>query len=70
MRRLRHYARLLAVQMRTSLTLAVQYRFDFFLEGALALFWLAITLIPLLVVNSRRESVAGWSFPEALVVVG
>ena len=70
MRPLRHYARLLAVQMRTSLTLAVQYRFDFFLEGALALFWLAITLIPLLVVYSRRESVAGWSFPEALVVVG
>jgi len=56
--------------MRTSLTLAVQYRFDFFLEGALALFWLAITLIPLLVVYSRRESVAGWSFAEALVVVG
>jgi ABC-2 type transport system permease protein len=70
MRILRRYAGLLAVQMRTSFTLAVQYRFDFVLEGALALLWLAITLIPLLVVFSRRESVVGWSYPEALVVVG
>jgi len=70
MRSFRRYARLLAVQMRTSFTLAAQYRFDFFLEGGLALFWLVITLIPLLVVFSRRDAVAGWSYPEALVVVG
>lgn len=70
MRTLRRYARLLAVQMRISGSLALQYRFDFFLEGALALFWLAITLVPLLVVYARRESVAGWTYPEALVVVG
>ena len=64
------YARLLAVQIRTSFTLAVQYRFDFFAEGMLAVVWLAITLVPLAVVYARRTSVAGWSYPEALVVVG
>jgi ABC-2 type transport system permease protein len=69
-RLLRRYARLLAVQLRTSFTLAVQYRFDFFIEGALALLWLGITLVPLLVVYARRTTVAGWSYPEALVVVG
>lgn len=69
-RTLRRYARLLAVQLRTSFALAVQYRFDFFVEGVLALFWLGITLVPLLVVYQRRNSVAGWSYPEALVVVG
>jgi ABC-2 type transport system permease protein len=70
MRTLRRYLRLLAVQVRTSLTLSVQYRFDFFVEGALALVWLAVTLVPLLVVYARRSSVAGWSYPEAMVVVG
>jgi ABC-2 type transport system permease protein len=70
MRTLRRYLRLLTVQVRTSLTLSVQYRFDFFVEGALALVWLGVTLVPLLVVFSRRSSVAGWSYPEAMVVVG
>jgi len=70
MQTLRRYSRLLTVQLRTSFALAVQYRFDFFIEGALALFWLGITLVPLLVVYQRRDSVAGWSYPEALVVVG
>jgi ABC-2 type transport system permease protein len=67
---LRRYARLLQVQLRTSFVLAVQYRFDFFVEGALALFWLGITLVPLLVVFQRRDQIAGWGYPEALVVVG
>jgi ABC-2 type transport system permease protein len=69
-RSLRRYARLLFVQLRTSFTLAVQYRFDFFIEGVLALVWLGITLVPLMVVFARRTTVAGWSYPEALVVVG
>lgn len=70
MGQLRRYARLLLVQLRTSLTLAVQYRFDFFVEGALALLWLAITIVPLVIVFGKRANVAGWTFPEALVVLG
>jgi ABC-2 type transport system permease protein len=69
-RRLRRYARLFLVQLRTSFALAVQYRFDFFIEGVLALLWLGITLVPLMVVFAQRTTVAGWSYPEALVVVG
>jgi ABC-2 type transport system permease protein len=64
---LRRYARLLSLQLRTSFTLAVQYRFDFFIEGVLALLWLGITLVPLMVVFARRATVAGWSYPEFLV---
>ncbi len=67
---LRRYGRLLRVQLRTSFVLAAQYRFDFLVEGALALFWLGITLVPLLVVYQRRSQVAGWSYPDALTVVG
>ncbi len=32
--------------------------------------WMGVTLVPLLVVFGTRASVAGWSFPEMLVVLG
>jgi ABC-2 type transport system permease protein len=64
------YARLLALQLRISLTLGAQYRFDFLVRGAMALFWIAVALIPLVAVFQHRSQVAGWSYPEALVVVG
>lgn len=67
---MRRYLRLLAVQLRTSAALAMQYRVEFLVEGGLALFWMTWSLVPILVVFGRREAVAGWSFEEALVVVG
>jgi ABC-2 type transport system permease protein len=70
MRALRRYLRLLRVQLRTSATLAVQYRTEFVLKGVMSLFWLAITIAPLAVVYGQRTSVAGWSYPQALVVLG
>lgn len=67
---LSRYARLLAVQFRTSAVTAIQYRFDFIVEGAIALLWMGVTLVPILVVFSVRERVADWTYGEALVVVG
>jgi ABC-2 type transport system permease protein len=64
------YARLLRIQLRMSATTALQYRAEFLLKGVMALFWLAITIAPLAVVYSQRPAVAGWSFPESLVVLG
>jgi len=64
------YLRLLAVQLRASTALALQYRLEFLGQGALALFWAATALVPLLVVYTGRDGVAGWSFEEALVVMG
>lgn len=66
----RRYFGLLGVQIRTSVTTAMQYRTDFLLRGALALFWLLVTMAPLLVVFAHRQSVAGWTYAEALVVLG
>jgi ABC-2 type transport system permease protein len=63
------YARLLGVQLRASLQLAVQYRVEFLLGGLMAAFWTLWNLVPLFVVWGRRPTVAGWSFPEALLVV-
>jgi len=63
------YARLFGIQLRTSLLLAMQYRLQFFLDGVMSLFWTASALVPLLVLFGSRSSVAGWTWPEALLVV-
>jgi ABC-2 type transport system permease protein len=63
------YVRLLGVQLRASLLLVLQYRLDFFVQAALSLFWVAISLVPLIVLFGQRSNVAGWTWPEALVVV-
>jgi ABC-2 type transport system permease protein len=64
------YARLLRVQLRTSTIGAMQYRADFVVRGLIALLWIAVALVPIVVVFGARREVAGWSFPDALVVVG
>ena len=61
--------RLVGVQLRASLQLAMQYRTDFLVGGAMALFENGWSLAPVLVVYQRRTSVAGWTFPEALLVI-
>jgi ABC-2 type transport system permease protein len=69
LRFLTRYAGLFGVQLRMSTVAAMQYRVDFLVRGLIAFLWSALTLIPLLVVFGVRKQVAGWSFPEALVVV-
>ncbi len=64
------YLRLLGIQLRASTAVAMQYRLDFLVQGALALFWTSWSLVPILVVFGNRRGVAGWSFEEALVVIG
>lgn len=63
------YLRLLGVQLRTSALLGMQYRVDFLLDAAMALFWTASSLVPLLVLFHSRDRIGGWSWPEALLVV-
>lgn len=64
------YLRLLGTQLRASILLGLQYRADFLLDGFVEVFWMATTLVPLLVVFGMRRTVAGWSFPESLMVMG
>lgn len=64
------YTRLFGVQLRTSLALGMQYRLDFLIEGVVSIFWLGVTLVPLIVLFDRRPTIAGWTYDEALVVVG
>jgi ABC-2 type transport system permease protein len=64
------YARLFWLQLRTSLTTGMQYRWDFVIDGAMSLFWAAMALLPLWVFGGERRAVAGWTYPEMIVVVG
>jgi ABC-2 type transport system permease protein len=64
------YVRLFWNQVRASLLLAMQYRLDFVLDGVVEVFWIAAATVPLLVVFGARSTVAGWSFGEALMVMG
>jgi ABC-2 type transport system permease protein len=66
----RRYLRLLGAQVRASLLVAMQYRWDFLVDGVIETFWTVTALIPLIVVYGARPSIAGWSFGEALVVAG
>ena len=55
------YLRLLAIQLRTSVVLSMQYRADFLLDGFIEVFWMATAIIPLFVVFHVRDVIAGWS---------
>ena len=63
------YFKLAAVQLRISAAQAIAYRADFLIEGVMAAAWMAIALLPYLVLYSDRSSVAGWDEPSALVVI-
>jgi ABC-2 type transport system permease protein len=64
------YLRLLGVQLRASTAAAMQYRVEFLVGGVLALFWTSWSIVPIVVVFGGRTAIAGWTFEEALVVVG
>jgi len=64
------YLQLLGVQFRASAASAMQYRAAFLVEGVLSLFWAGWSLVPVLVLFGHRPMLRGWSFEEALVVMG
>jgi ABC-2 type transport system permease protein len=61
---------LVLTQLRASFLVSAAYRVDFLVDGAIEILWTSTALAPLLVVYGERASVAGWTFGEALVVVG
>ena len=66
----RVYWRLILSQLRLALMLAMQYRVEFIANMFVGLFWLGITLVPVVVLFDNRRTVAGWSWPDALLVLG
>ncbi len=58
----------LAVLQRASILGAMQYRTDFFFSMLRSLLEVCWTIVPLLVVFGARPTLAGWTFPEAVLV--
>ncbi len=67
---MRRALQLIGIQARASALLAMQYRLDFVLQAVLGAAWILVALTPLVVLFDQRPSVAGWSWGEALIVVG
>ncbi len=67
---MRRYLKLFSIQLKASALLAMQYRADFLLESLVSAFWSATAVVPLWIVFQTRSEIAGWSYPEALIVFG
>jgi len=66
---MKRYFGVLAIQLRISLASAMAYRANFLIEGVMTIAWLAVTVLPLVVLFSARTSVAGWDASSALIVI-
>jgi ABC-2 type transport system permease protein len=64
------YLKLFVAQARISVMTSMQYRADFFVEGAMSVYWLLWNLLPLTILYADRDAVAGWDYGSALVVIG
>lgn len=64
------YLRLLAIQFRISAAAAMAYRANFLLQGVMSIPWIALNLLPLIVLYTKRPDNAGWDAPSALIVMG
>jgi ABC-2 type transport system permease protein len=63
------YLRLVGVQLRTSVAQAMAYRANFIVQGLTSIAFLALALLPLVVLFDKRDSVAGWTRSDALIVM-
>ncbi len=64
------YLRLLGLQIRLSLSLSLQYRWNFVVDGFVSVLWTAMGVVPLYIALHDRPPLHGWTFDRALVVVG
>jgi ABC-2 type transport system permease protein len=64
------YLHVLSAMLALAFKRAVQYRSEFFVEGASTLLMIAVQLVPVFVLFRQREQVAGWTYNEMLVLLG
>jgi ABC-2 type transport system permease protein len=66
---MRTFLRIAFVQFKISASQAMAYRGDFLLQGAMAIGWMGLVLLPIEILFDGRDSVAGWSHAEALILM-
>jgi ABC-2 type transport system permease protein len=64
------YLRLLGIFWRTALSTELEYRVNFLSNAVMSLFWVVWAGIGISVYFRFTDSVAGWTYPELIVVVG
>lgn len=64
------YLRLLGIFYKNALISELEYRVQFWANLGLSLFWLVWAALGVRVFFFSTETIAGWSYPELLVVVG
>lgn len=70
MKVLRRHLSVLRATLRLSVLLAMQYRWEFILDGVMSVLWTGAAIAPLYLVFQDRPTIAGWHYGEALLVVG
>ena len=66
---MRRYARLFWTQVRASLLLAMQYRYDFLIDGVISVLSVIPVILPIFVIFEDRPMIVGWTLAESLLVV-
>jgi len=56
------YLRLLALQIRISITVGMQYRWNFVVDGIVSVLWTSLGIVPLYIAFGERPAVEGWTF--------
>ncbi len=62
--------RVAAALARVSLQVTLQYREDFLVDGAVGVIRTGFSVIPTLLVFQHRDTLAGWTAPDVLLVMG
>jgi ABC-2 type transport system permease protein len=62
------YLRLFAVQLRASVQVTMQYRAEFFFSMVVTSFYVFWNVVPMFVLWTQRETIAGWTLEEAALV--
>ena len=67
---MRNYLRLLSIFYKNTLASEMEYRLNFWANIGLSLFWLLWATLSVRVYFFHADTIAGWSYPELLVVMG
>ncbi len=69
MNRAAHALAVAAHSLRISVQTSLQYRVDFLIQLVLAFFWVGWNVLPLYLIFRIRPQVAGWNYPQAMLVM-
>ncbi len=64
------YARLFGLFLKASFLVELEYRANFAARAMVSVFWAGVTLVGAGVFYSHTDTVGGWTFDEALVIIG